>query len=279
MDRAVLHANNLWVIVSLQSKLFAFSAMRVQIMIPIPEVFTIPQVPKFVRGVINLRGKVMPLVDMRLRLGMVSYKEELNEFCTTREQDHKNWLLELENSVKEQRSFKLTTDPHKCAFGKWYDSFHTTDIILAQLLKEFDTPHKKIHAIAEKVIALSQSGDNAGAMKIIDDCRNNELAAIIRLFGELRRNYAERNREISVILDTKRGPFAITVDSIDSVGTFVEGSIEEIKGVLSYEKGLADMVGRVNKGNKIVFIVDENEILGGEAEILLKRSRELATAG
>lgn len=30
----------------------------------------VPDVPRFVKGVINLRGKIIPVVDMRLRLGM-----------------------------------------------------------------------------------------------------------------------------------------------------------------------------------------------------------------
>ena len=33
---------------------------------------TIPQTPEFVKGVINLRGKVIPVVDLRLKFGMAS---------------------------------------------------------------------------------------------------------------------------------------------------------------------------------------------------------------
>lgn len=36
-----------------------------------------------------------------------------------RETDHVNWINELERSVQEKRKFTLTTDPYKCAFGKW----------------------------------------------------------------------------------------------------------------------------------------------------------------
>ena len=36
----------------------------------------LPQVPHFVRGVINLRGQIIPVVDIRLRLGKM-----LNEEC------------------------------------------------------------------------------------------------------------------------------------------------------------------------------------------------------
>jgi purine-binding chemotaxis protein CheW len=38
---------------------------------------TIPQTPDFVKGVINLRGKVIPVVDLRLRFGIerIDYTE------------------------------------------------------------------------------------------------------------------------------------------------------------------------------------------------------------
>ena len=37
--------------------------------IGIQTVSTLPEVPKFVKGVINLRGRIIPVVDMRLRFG------------------------------------------------------------------------------------------------------------------------------------------------------------------------------------------------------------------
>ena len=37
----------------------------------------LPKVPSYVRGVINLRGQIVPIVDIRLRLG----KPEQNNFC------------------------------------------------------------------------------------------------------------------------------------------------------------------------------------------------------
>jgi purine-binding chemotaxis protein CheW len=35
-----------------------------------PEITTVPYTPPFVKGVINLRGKVMPVIDLRLKFGM-----------------------------------------------------------------------------------------------------------------------------------------------------------------------------------------------------------------
>ncbi|MBZ0263395.1 chemotaxis protein CheW [bacterium] len=45
--------------------------------IGIQRVTDLPDTPKYVRGVINLRGKVVPVIDVRLRFGMA--EKEYNE--------------------------------------------------------------------------------------------------------------------------------------------------------------------------------------------------------
>lgn len=38
--------------------------------IAIPQITPIPRTPPFVKGVINLRGKIIPVIDLRLRFGL-----------------------------------------------------------------------------------------------------------------------------------------------------------------------------------------------------------------
>ncbi len=121
-----------WVIFHLLDEQFAVSANHVREMVAMPKVVPVPQTPDYIRGVINLRGQVMPVMDLRLRMEMTSLvdeTEDLIHLLDQREQDHKNWITELESSVREHREFKLATDPHKCAFGKWYDNFKTENRI------------------------------------------------------------------------------------------------------------------------------------------------------
>ena len=44
------------------------------------EITTVPDTPHYVRGVINLRGKVIPVVDMRVKFGL-GETEDTNETC------------------------------------------------------------------------------------------------------------------------------------------------------------------------------------------------------
>jgi purine-binding chemotaxis protein CheW len=51
---------------------YGIGILKVKEIIGMMEVTTVPQTPEFVKGVINLRGKVIPIVDLRLRFAMAS---------------------------------------------------------------------------------------------------------------------------------------------------------------------------------------------------------------
>lgn len=49
---------------------FAIQVLRVREIMGVQEITQVPQTPPHVKGVINLRGKVIPVVDLRLKFGM-----------------------------------------------------------------------------------------------------------------------------------------------------------------------------------------------------------------
>lgn len=49
---------------------YGISILKVREIIGMMPIRTVPQTPSFVKGVINLRGKVIPVVDLRLKFGM-----------------------------------------------------------------------------------------------------------------------------------------------------------------------------------------------------------------
>jgi purine-binding chemotaxis protein CheW len=49
---------------------FAIQVLRIREIMGIQAIMPVPQTPGYVRGVINLRGKVIPVIDLRLKFGM-----------------------------------------------------------------------------------------------------------------------------------------------------------------------------------------------------------------
>ena len=57
---------------SLDSEEYGIGILKVKEIIGMMRITPVPQTPQFVKGVINLRGKVIPVIDLRLRFGMES---------------------------------------------------------------------------------------------------------------------------------------------------------------------------------------------------------------
>jgi len=54
----------------LAEEVYGVEVLKVREIIGMMQVTAIPRLPDFVRGVMNLRGKVIPVIDLRLKLGM-----------------------------------------------------------------------------------------------------------------------------------------------------------------------------------------------------------------
>jgi purine-binding chemotaxis protein CheW len=62
----------------LGEEVFAVDVAKVREILDFTTVTKVPQTPDFMRGVINLRGSVVPVVDMRLKFGMSATEKTVN---------------------------------------------------------------------------------------------------------------------------------------------------------------------------------------------------------
>lgn len=62
---------------TMEDEEYGIGILKIKEIIGMMPVTTVPQTPEFVKGVINLRGKVIPVVDLRLRFGLefIDYNE------------------------------------------------------------------------------------------------------------------------------------------------------------------------------------------------------------
>lgn len=63
---------------NLGEEVFAVDISKVREVIEFPAITKVPQTPEFMSGVINLRGSVVPVVDLRLKFGMTETERTVN---------------------------------------------------------------------------------------------------------------------------------------------------------------------------------------------------------
>ena len=62
----------------LDQELFALDIGKVREVLDFTSITKVPQTPDYMRGVINLRGSVVPVVDLRLKFGMTMAEHTVN---------------------------------------------------------------------------------------------------------------------------------------------------------------------------------------------------------
>jgi purine-binding chemotaxis protein CheW len=62
----------------LDEEIFALDIAKVREVLDYTNITKVPRTPEFMRGVINLRGSVVPVVDMRLKFGMTKTEQTVN---------------------------------------------------------------------------------------------------------------------------------------------------------------------------------------------------------
>lgn len=75
--KAMVDREGKYLTFTLADEEYGIGILKIKEIIGMMPITTVPQTPAYVKGVINLRGKVIPVVDLRLRFGMeaIDYTE------------------------------------------------------------------------------------------------------------------------------------------------------------------------------------------------------------
>jgi purine-binding chemotaxis protein CheW len=98
-------------------QLFCLSVQHVKSILKLPRIFTVPQAPPYIMGVVNVEGNVIPLINatVKLKLGEYVTPENPTMLVLEREHDGKPQLLGLHvedvNDVMECAAHELRQLP------------------------------------------------------------------------------------------------------------------------------------------------------------------------
>jgi purine-binding chemotaxis protein CheW len=78
MTTAGINGTSQYLTFRLDEEIFALDITKVREVLDYTTVTRVPRTPDFMRGVINLRGSVVPVVDLRLKFGMSATESTVN---------------------------------------------------------------------------------------------------------------------------------------------------------------------------------------------------------
>ncbi|MCK4966801.1 purine-binding chemotaxis protein CheW [bacterium] len=105
---------------ALASEEYGLEILKVREIMGLMDITIVPQTPGYVEGVINLRGKVIPVIDLRLKFGFEEFEQtretciivvEVNEMQIGIIVDRVSEVLNIsENDIEDTPSFGASVD-------------------------------------------------------------------------------------------------------------------------------------------------------------------------
>lgn len=187
--------------------------------------------------------------------------EEMEDLLSCRRQDHLDWMDALEDAIKNGTTFSKARNPRECAFGKWYYSYHTRDMRLSLLMRNFEQPHSEIHRLADKLLGMAESGQIEEALQAYEESKNTTLAELMELFESTQELVIELQRRIAIIVDDGEEMWALGADGVRDI---VDIPMKRIKsGARTRKEAASTLI--VLDDRSVVPLIDWRTYIDGEA--------------
>ena len=258
-----------WIIFKVSKNTYAVNSGDVLSIIKMTdEVINIPDIQEYIRGVMNLRGSIIPLIDLKILFKENSLDKIIDDYSnmiSARKQDHVNWVNELDRCIENEEEFKLATDPHKCAFGKWYYSYEPENNTIGFHIKKIEEPHRLLHEAAAAYNNCNKDHANCQREECLKDIlervKEEYMPEIVSILDESISVLKNNLKEMIIVLehnDFKAGIIVDSVLSIESISnSFEQGNMNKDY----YNTKFISGVGKTDKTETTVLMVDVDNIL------------------
>lgn len=258
-----------WVIFKLAEQQYAVFSETVSNISMLPEEITpVPDAPEYMRGIVHQRGEVIPLLDLRRLFSMPSLEKEYEDFCAmleARKKDHVHWVHTLEESADKEEKFLLATDPHQCAFGKWYDQFKTDNQSVNFHMRKIDEPHRKLHETAAEIDECNKNHSDCEreicVKTKLHKAANEYMPQILDLIDQAKEIFRGSYRDMMIVLERNdqniHQRIGIVVDEI--VGVEPINTAYSMQGMnhIRFSKLIDDAASRSVDGSMLLRLNDE----------------------
>lgn len=225
----------------------------------------LPNSPPEMVGIVIFREKAAPILDLRAVFRLPTIDQEYEEFVRMidqRKADHVHWVSELERSVETDEKFKLTTDPHQCAFGRWYDNFKIDNNAIMFHLGKIKEPHENLHHAAIKLLRCKEENSTPEAQEacqanVMSDLKGKYMPTVLELLEEAKELFKNSYKKM-VIMIGEENPVGLMVDEVLSVEYLEKGDTLDALGTNRSE--ILTHAMRSKRNSNIIYLLDEQKL-------------------
>ncbi len=250
---------------------YAFDIDKVREILRVTDITTVPNASPYVRGLFTVRNQLLPVLDLRVLLGVENYLSERLKKVDDMTLETKKWESVLKNAIESGTEFTGNKDIKKSSFEIWFKKFDTSSDIIQADTKKLQQLHidlfEYINKFYEKQDFVSEQSQLFFKKSIAPLIEN-----ILKIFSDLKISLKTHISEDQRILVVETGSTNIgyLVDDVNEVIRIPKSVIDETPGIASSKQRELQGVAKLDKGERLIMIINENTL------VTVEEQRELA---
>ncbi len=250
---------------------YAFDIDKVREILRVTDITTVPNASPYVRGLFTVRNQLLPVLDLRVLLGVENYLSERLKKVDDMTLETEKWESVLKNAIESGTEFTGNKDIKKSSFEIWFKKFDTSSDIIQANTKKLQKLHidlfEYINKFYEKQDFASEQSQLFFKKSIAPLIEN-----ILKIFSDLKLSLKTHISEDQRILVVETGSTNIgyLVDDVNEVIRIPKSVIDETPGIASSKQKELQGVAKLDKGERLIMIINENTL------VTVEEQRELA---
>jgi len=243
---------------------FAFQMERVREILRVERPSEVPGTPKHVLGVLTVRGNILPVIDLRVMLGLSNLESEVVADATDVGARFKAWLTGAGDTVRSGAG-KFDSSGAETV-RKWMADCNTSSQALMEVLSNMRTANDKLLrsiAHAQTLVAAEPAKAKEYFQQEVDASAQQVIGLLDKFKSSVKENIREDQRLI--VVQTHGSLLALLVDKVREVLNMPKRQIDPPPQNLSETRNVELCgVAKLENGKRLILLLDANHLIKDE---------------
>jgi len=240
---------------------FAFQMDRVREILRVERPSEVPGTPKHILGMLTVRGNILPVIDLRVLLGLSNLESEVVAEATDLCARFKTWLNAAGESVQSGVG-KLDASGAEIV-RQWMAACNTSSQALMEILSKLRRANDKLLRGVAQMQSLAMT-EPAKVKEYFQQEVDAGGQQVIKLFGEFQISVKQNIREDQrlIVVQTNGSLLALLVDKVREVMNIPKRQIDAPPQNLSENKNIElSGVAKLENGKRLILLLDADHLV------------------
>ncbi|MBF0409705.1 MAG: chemotaxis protein CheW [Candidatus Riflebacteria bacterium] len=254
---------------------FGFPIDKVREILRVETPRQIPEVPEYLLGVLTVRGKLLPIIDLRKLLNQQLLSDELCSQAKRLLNGFNNWHDKVSQYFRNSNEQKVAEKPFE-DLRTWFDARNSSNQILMESVA-------KIRGIADHVAKALQDLTGTIASREVTTARYNEtLDPLIKSLSREIENYASlvpeniKEDQRIIVVDSNGTLLGLVVDHVKEVLNAPKNCIDPAPTLSESENAELSGIAKLKDGTRLIMVLESAKLLKKQ---IFNQLKEIAGSG